>query len=133
MSDADVLAANDRFYAAFAERDFAAMDAVWETDTAVVCIHPGWPPIRGRKEILASWRSIFDNDESPPIRCEAPTVQRHADAATVVCRERLGGTVLVATNVFVHGADGWRMVHHHASALARVPDTPPLDPDLLPN
>jgi hypothetical protein len=41
--------------------------------------------------------------------------------------------VLVATNVFVREHGQWRLVHHHASALARIPETPPLDPDLLPN
>lgn len=136
MSDAEVLAANERFYDAFAGRDFEAMQATWAESSAVACLHPGWPPIRGRNEVLASFRSIFDNDDSPPIRCEAPTVTRHGDAAaTVVCRERIGGAVLVATNVFVHEAGGWRLSHHHASPIARVPPTPEMDPDpdLLPN
>jgi ketosteroid isomerase-like protein len=133
MSDAEVLAANERFYAAFAGRDVDAMEATWAETSAVACLHPGWPPIRGRDEVLASFRSIFDNDDSPPIRCEAPTVTRHGDvAATVVCRERIGNAVLVATNVFVREGGDWRMSHHHASPIARVPPTPDMDSDLDP-
>ena len=133
MSDAEVLATNQKFYAAFAERDREAMQALWATSCPVVCIHPGWPPIRGRKEILASWGRIFEDQSAPRIRCEAPTVAVIGDSATVVCRERLGNAVLVATNVFVREDDRWCLAHHHASALARIPETPPLDPDLLPN
>jgi ketosteroid isomerase-like protein len=134
VEDSDVLAANTRFYAAFAARDAEAMDTAWAREAAVTCVHPGWPPIRGRAEVMASWRSIFEHDEGPAPSCEAPTTSVHGTSATVLCRERLGNVVLVATNVFVHEDGTWRMLHHHASALARVPETPPLDdPDLLPN
>ena len=136
VSDATdaVLAANARFYDAFATRDADAMDELWSTDVDVACVHPGWPPIRGRAQVMASWRSIFDNDDGPTPTCEAPTVALHGDAsATVLCRERLGNVVLIATNIFTDGPDGWRLTHHHASALARVPPTPELDDDFLPN
>ncbi len=136
VSDATdaVLAANARFYDAFEARDADAMDESWSTHPDVSCVHPGWPPIRGRDQVMASWRSIFDNDEGPTPSCEAPTVALHGESsATVLCRERLGNVVLIATNVFVGGPDGWRLTHHHASALARVPPTPELDDDLLPN
>jgi ketosteroid isomerase-like protein len=133
MSEPDVLAANESFYLAFARRESSAMEAVWAEACPVVCIHPGWPPIRGREEILASWRRIFEHDDAPAIRCEAPSVAVFHDAATVICRERIGNTVLVATNVFVREEGRWRMAHHHASALARIPETPALDPTLLPN
>lgn len=133
MSETEVLAANARFYAAFATRDPGEMEDVWAQSSPVVCIHPGWPPIRGRKEILASWGSIFEHDESPAILCEGPTVALFDDTASIVCRERIGNVVLVATNVFVREEGSWRLAHHHASALAKVPETPPMDPDLLPN
>jgi ketosteroid isomerase-like protein len=136
VSDApsdDVLSANDRFYVAFATRDAASMEELWAQDAQVACVHPGWPPIRGRSEVLASWRSIFDHDEGPTPTCETPTADVHGDVATVLCRERLGNVVLIATNVFVREAGQWRITHHHSSALARIPPTPPMDPELLPN
>lgn len=131
--ESEVLAVNERFYGAFARQDAEQMSELWAEQDEVSCIHPGWPPIRGRKEVLASWSAIFKHDEPPPIRCESPSVAVHGDAATVMCRERIGNTVLVATNIFVHAGGRWYLAHHHASALAKVPDTPPLDPDLLPN
>lgn len=133
MTQEEVLTANERFYVAFAERDREKMDGLWASGCPVVCIHPGWPPIRGRKEIIASWARIFEHDDSPRVRCEGPTASVFGDSAMVVCRERIGNTVLVATNVFVREDGVWRLAHHHASALARIPETPPLDPDLLPN
>jgi ketosteroid isomerase-like protein len=133
MTDAEVLTANESFYAAFARRDMDTMRGLWASACPVVCIHPGWPPVRGRKEILASWKRIFEHDDSPPIRCEAPTAYVFRDAAMVICRERIGNTVLVATNIFVLEEQRWRLAHHHASTLARIPETPSLDPTLLPN
>ena len=132
-SERAVLDANARFYEAFAARDLAAMTAAWSSDATIVCVHPGWPPIRGRDPVLASFKAIFQADDGPTPTCENPTVNVLGDAAFVVCRERLGPAVLVATNVFVQTTDGWRLAHHHASALARVPATPEMDPDLLPN
>ena len=134
MSDAEsaVLEANATFYEAFAARDLEAMEAAWSTGE-LVCVHPGWPPIRGHREVLHSWRSIFENDDGPTPQCEAPSCRLAGDSAVVTCRERLGGAILVATNVFALEDGRWRMVHHQASALARVPATPEMDPDLLPN
>lgn len=128
-----VLDANARFYDAFAARDFEAMNAAWSSDATIVCVHPGWPPIRGREPVLESFKAIFRSDEGPTPSCENPTVKVLGDAAFVVCRERLGPGVLVATNVFHHVDGEWRLAHHHASALARIPATPEIDPELLPN
>lgn len=133
MSEDEVLAVNERFYEAFAQRDREAMARVWAEKAPVVCIHPGWPPVRGRTEVLASWAAIFQHDESPPIRCEAPSVTLFADTATVVCRERIGNSVLAATNIYAREDGGWTLVHHHASGLAMIPKTPDLDPEFLAN
>lgn len=129
-----VLAATARFYAAFASTDFVAMDALWSADSEVSCIHPGWPPIRGREAVMRSWKAIFEsNSGGPTPKCDGPTCHLHGDAAHVVCRERLGNAVLIATKLFCREDGEWRLVHHHASGLARIPATPDLDPDFLPN
>lgn len=128
-----VLAANNRLYEAFERRDLAAMDAAWSDSPDLCCVHPGWPPIRGREAVMQSWKAIFENSDSSSPSCESPTCHVWGDCAYVLCRERLGNAILIATNMFTRGDDGWTLVHHHASALARIPDTPPLDPDLLPN
>jgi hypothetical protein len=54
------------------------------------------------------------------------------DPAWVTCTEntfsevqdRLAVTSVLAMNLFDRGADGWRMIHHHAShILAPIPDS----------
>src|SRR5205814_4582275 len=68
MTDSDaVLAANLEFYRAFATRDLDAMDALWARQAPVACIHPGWPPLADRPSIMASWRGILSNSDSPRI------------------------------------------------------------------
>jgi ketosteroid isomerase-like protein len=114
-----VLTANAAFYAAFARRDLAAMDALWTRTGPVCCIHPGWGGLHDRDAVLASWASIFSGDEEPAIRCVDPRVRVDGESATVICEEVLGEARLVATNVFVRDSDGWRMWHHHAGPVAR--------------
>jgi ketosteroid isomerase-like protein len=115
-----VLAANAAFYAAFAAKDVAAMTAVWAQRAPVACIHPGWPALRGREAVLASWRSILSGPGSPPITCHDAAAHLLGDSAFVLCIERIPSVELIATNVFVREDGEWRLVHHHASSFARA-------------
>lgn len=126
MTDSDaVLAANLEFYRAFATRDLAAMEALWARQAPVACIHPGWPPLAERDAIMESWRGILSNPHSPRIVCYDERVFLHGGAALVICEEELEGGTLIASNLFVREAEGWRMAHHHAGQLAtRRPQRP---------
>ena len=123
MNDADaVLAANLEFYRAFATRDLSAMDALWAEEAPVACVHPGWPPLSDRDEIMQSWKGIFSNPGSPRVVCYDERVLLYGDTALVVCEEELEGGTLVASNVFVRESGHWRIVHHQAGQLvARRP------------
>jgi ketosteroid isomerase-like protein len=124
----DILAANQAFYDAFRDEDGAAMDAVWARRAPVACIHPGWPALLGRVPVMASWHAIFASG-APAIRCASPRVHAIAgDVAFVVCAELVPGGKLLATNVFVREDDQWRLVHHHASAVAATGDAAPAPP-----
>ena len=59
-----------------------------------------------------------------PMRCDQPVVHLSGDSALVVCYEGNGERPahLAATNAFVRESGRWRMVHHHASPLARRSD-----------
>ncbi len=109
---AEVLAANDAFYAAFAAGDLAAMDRVWAVDNPVSCLHPGWPIMLGRQRVMASWQMILSNP--PPIRHEDAQVLTYDRLALVVCREVIGTGTLTASNLFVPEGPTWRMAHHQA-------------------
>jgi ketosteroid isomerase-like protein len=120
----DVLTANRRFYEAFTRRDIAAVEELWATEAPVACIHPGWDALRGREEVLESWRAILSGGASPAVQCISATAHVLGDAAFVVCGEIIGKTTLVATNVFAREAGAWKMVHHQAGPVsARRPES----------
>jgi ketosteroid isomerase-like protein len=122
-----VLAANAAFYAAFAAKDADAMAVLWARRAPVACIHPGWHALRGRDGVLASWRSILGGPGAPPISCSDAVAHILGDTAFVICVEHIPGVELIASNLFVREDGDWRMVHHHASSIARAAAEP--EPD----
>jgi hypothetical protein len=130
IPDRAVLEVNLSFYEAFAAQDLGAMDALWSRTQPCSCVHPGWQPIFGRDQVMASWRAVLGAD-SPPIRCEEPQATVVGEMAFVLCVERIAVAQLCATNLFVLEDGLWRMVHHHAGPFARrnVPEgvVPPRD------
>jgi ketosteroid isomerase-like protein len=124
-----VLEANDGFYAAFAARDLARMDALWASERPVSCVHPGWSVLIGRVAVMDSWRAILRND-TVRIECSSASAYVAGDVAYVVCFEGAHGESpsLVATNVFGREQGTWKLVHHHAGHLAEAPPAPPSGP-----
>ncbi|MCU0838929.1 MAG: nuclear transport factor 2 family protein [Rhodospirillales bacterium] len=125
-----VIFANEAFYAAFAARDIAAMNAVWSRRDDVTCIHPGWPPVVGHAAVIKSWRSILLHPAAPQITCHQAQARVFGDIAYVMCYERISDTFLIATNIFVREGHSWRLVHHQAGATPAIPldeaaDQPP--------
>lgn len=118
-----VAAANAEFYRAFGAGDFPAMDALWAKRAKVVCIHPGWPPVDGRDEVMASWRGILSNPPEPAVRPTDERVYLMGEVAMVVCFETIGEIFLVATNLFLREEGTWRLVHHHAGVTEHRPRT----------
>lgn len=122
MSEQAVLFANSAFYAAFAGRDLKAMERIWASDKPVSCTHPGWQPLRGRAEVMTSWRSILTGPGAPRIHSRAEHATLYGDFAFVTCVEQLDGErgqkeFLTATNIFVRAGNLWLMVHHQAGPL----------------
>jgi len=118
--DAGALAANQAFYDAFARGDLAGVETLWARAHPVTCIHPGWDVLTGRAAVLESWGAIFRGGDAG-IRASDARVTVSGDIACVVCHEGAAGApaMLVATNLFVREAGGWKMIHHHAGPLAR--------------
>jgi len=116
-----VLAANQRFYDAHEARDFAAMAAVWEQSKRVVCVHPGWPILRGWDAVANSWSRILGGPGRNQIILTNATVEIEGDLAWVTLDENLvdgtsTGTV-AASNVFVRRGDSWLLILHHGSPV----------------
>ncbi|MEL7210598.1 MAG: nuclear transport factor 2 family protein, partial [Actinomycetota bacterium] len=105
-----VLEANQAFYEAHEARDLDAMTSVWETSDRVVCVHPGWPILRGWTAVEESWRRIFGGPGRNQFIVTNDRVDLAGDTAWVTLDENLvaeGATgTIAATNLFVRGPDG---------------------------
>ena len=120
MSSA-VLTANLAFYEAHEARDLVAMAAVWEHSDRVICVHPGWPILRGWPAVEASWARIFEGPGRNQFILTNDSVHVEGSVAWVTLDENLvagaaSGTI-AATNVFVHDGDRWQLVAHHGSPV----------------
>lgn len=120
--DEAVLAANRAFYQAHEERDFIAMASVWKRTDEAVCVHPGWPILRGWEAIGESWRRILAGPGSNQFILTNESVAVAGDTAWVVIDENLvsaeGTGTVAATNLFRREPDGaWLLVVHHGSPV----------------
>jgi hypothetical protein len=113
--------AEGAFYRAFELCDLHAMQQTWEPSDTVSCIHPGGPLLQGYIDVLQSWGEIFSQSQPPEIRYRvvARLVEEGLAVHTVEEAIRPNGsseepTLLIATNLYRRGTDGWRMVAHHA-------------------
>jgi hypothetical protein len=120
-TEESLLAANDAFYQAFNARDLVAMEGLWARTVPVACVHPNTNALAGRETVMASWALILENPGQPRIAWGGAQASLIGSSGYVVCRELVQGHPLVATNLFVHEAGEWRIVHHHSSPLALIP------------
>lgn len=121
MDADDVHAANLAFYAAHEARDLEAMAAVWDHGDRAICVHPGWPILRGWAAIEDSWRRIFGGPGRNQFILTNDSIAIEGPVAWVTLDENLvdGGSTgtIAATNVFARADDGWRLVVHHGSPV----------------
>ena len=121
------------FYDALEAGDVDALMEVWSEDEEIVCIHPGGPRLVGHQAIVASWREILSNGPitvrpSEPQVMQGSLVSVHSVLSRVMAVIKTEGTPpgakqtshamtinMLVTHVFFKGAQGWRMVLHHAS------------------
>jgi ketosteroid isomerase-like protein len=118
--------ANEALYLAFNNRDLGQMDDLWADEHSCVCIHPGWKPVHGKEEIMASWRGIFTaQGEADRINCHEPSIISYGDFHVVTCYEELGAGWLIATNCFVLEGDKARLCYHQAGQCMEPPEFEP--------
>jgi SnoaL-like domain len=107
-----VLFANEAFYRAFSDRDFAQMESIWGEDP-VSCIHPGSTALIGRSAVLESWKTILVEPYASEIGFHRPEAFVLGDVAYVVCYEDVRGAIFVTTNIFRRRGSRWMLIHHH--------------------
>ncbi|MBT2440413.1 nuclear transport factor 2 family protein [Streptomyces sp. ISL-36] len=134
-----VEAANTAFYEAMERGDFEEISTLWLDDgaTPVSCVHPGWPVLSGRGEVLRSYALIMANTEYIQFFLTDVQISLAGDVAVVTCTENilsggpaedgaelgpLVGQLVVATNVFRRTFEGWRIWSHHGSPVLTESD-----------
>ena len=116
------MTANRAFYQAHEQRDFSAMAKAWEHSERSVCIHPGWPILRGWEDVAESWRRILAGPGNNQFILTNESVNVDGDHAWVTLDENLvsseGAGTIAATNVFARQPDGaWLLFLHHGSPV----------------
>jgi len=111
-----------QFYEALQRGDIEQLMAVWSDDDDIVCVHPGGPRVVGPGAIRAAFDGMFGNgsiDARPDKvrRLHSPGCAVHSvlEQIRVLTNEGPQTAWVIATNVYVQTALGWRMVAHHAS------------------
>lgn len=139
-ADADIAAVealNAKLYAAFEAGDLDGMQELWDDDESdeIVCVHPGWPMLRGRGSVLRSWALIMANTTYIQFFLTDVATTVDGDVAVVTCTENIltsveadsGDSRAVATNVFRRRDGQWRLRVHHGSPVLM-----PSEPDDAP-
>ncbi|MEU6229380.1 nuclear transport factor 2 family protein [Streptomyces sp. NPDC047042] len=156
--------ANTAFYEALEQGDFDELSSLWlapadlgvdeeyhdPAETGVVsCVHPGWPVLTGRGEVLRSYALIMAHTEYIQFFLTDVHVSVTGDTALVTCTENilsggappedgaelgpLVGQLVVATNLFQRTPDGWKLWSHHASPVLAENDEDDAEPDDTPS
>ncbi len=113
---------NSAFYRAHETQDFDAMAEVWSHGRDVMCIHPGWPILRGWTAVGESWRRIFSGPAENQFIMTNEQLNIAQGVAWMTLDENLmsavGTGTIAATNIFLRTSGKWKLVHHHGSPVA---------------
>jgi ketosteroid isomerase-like protein len=109
-----------QFYEALQHADLDRLMALWADEEEVACVHPGGPRLVGLAPIRAAFEAIFQRGA---VSVHPERVRRlvNANCAVHHVLERVQGAGdgqhawVIATNVYLKTALGWRLVLHHAS------------------
>jgi ketosteroid isomerase-like protein len=109
------------YYDALSRADIEALMALWADDDEIVCIHPGAQRLIGHVAIRAVWEEILSHGalHIQPRQLHATHTMLtavHSVVEDIAHPENAPTEVhVVATNVYMKTAQGWKIVAHHAS------------------
>ena len=130
--------AENAFYEALEGADLEGMMAVWAEDEEIVCVHPTGPRLTGQDQVRRSWAEIFAGGARTRVHLTQQVVlsgmmlEVHSVQENFAAENESQGAArpapIVATNVYLRTAAGWRMIVHHASPSPGQAEPPPRDP-----
>ena len=111
-----------QFYEALQAGDIERLMAVWSDDEEISCVHPGGPRVVGAAAIRSAFDSMFANgsinarpEKVRRLQTNSCAVHSVLEHIHVMTTEGPQSAWVVATNVYLKTAQGWRLVSHHAS------------------
>ena len=114
--------AENAFYEALERCDLEGMMAVWAEDEEIVCVHPAGQRLSGQDEVRESWARLFAAGPrarlsvSNQVAISAMMLAVHSVHETFAVEgDPRASAPILATNVYLRTAAGWRMIVHHAS------------------
>lgn len=110
------------FYDALQQGRIDALMALWADDEEIVCIHPGGTRLIGAVAIRHAFEAMFANG-GISLKPQRQQRLQHSDfavhhlleAVDVLTSQGPQTAWVLATNVYVKTARGWRLAAHHAS------------------
>ena len=115
-----------QFYEALQRGDIERLMAVWSDDDDVVCVHPGGPRVVGHAAIRTAFEAVFANgaiavrtEKLKRVESAGCVVHNLIERVDVRTAEGPRTAWVIATNVYLKTALGWRLVAHHASPGAK--------------
>ena len=117
--------AENAFYEALERCDVEGMMAVWSEDEEIICVHPAGPRLTGQDQVRESWARLFAGGPQARLQVASQVAISGMMLAVHSVHEifTLSGAKpgdpppapIMATNVYLRTAVGWRMIVHHAS------------------
>ncbi|VVE89505.1 YybH family protein [Pandoraea bronchicola] len=114
--------AEHAYYEALRAGDIDTLMDVWSEDEEIVCIHPSGPRHVGPAAVRTSWRQILANgglqvavSHLQVARNPLCAVHNVLEQIRVETHPEARYAFVLATNVYLKEADGWRLALHHAS------------------
>ena len=111
-----------QFYEALQRGDIERLMSVWSDDEEISCVHPGGPRVVGAGAIRAAFESIFAHgavnarpEKVRRLQTLSCAVHSLLEQIQIMTPEGPQTAWVVATNVYLKTAQGWRLVSHHAS------------------
>jgi len=110
------------FYDALQSGDVDKLMACWADEDDIVCVHPGGPRMVGASAIRATFEAMFANgtirawpERRRKVESVGSAVHHLVERIELLGPEGARNAWVLATNVYLKTAQGWRMVAHHAS------------------
>ncbi len=110
------------FYEALQAGDIDQLMACWADEDDIVCVHPGGPRLVGAAAIRQAFEAMFaaGSIRAYPERLRrldalGAAVHNVLERVELVTAEGTQRAWVVATNVYLKTAQGWRLAAHHAS------------------